>query len=79
MKLLQKLSCMKSRAHAAIMAFALATLVPAAAFAANDWVTAIEPKITLLVADVTAIGAVLVLVVIAMITAKVVFGLLKKA
>lgn len=78
MKYLEKLSCMKSKAYASLMVFALAVMIPAVAFA-DGWVETIEPKITVLVADVTAIGGVLVLVVIAMITAKVVFGLLKKA
>ncbi len=77
MKLIEKLSAVKSKACASFLALAMAVLVPSVAFA--DLATVIEPKITSLVTEVTSVAGVVVLVVLAVIGAKVVFSLLKKA
>lgn len=69
----------RSRIYATMCAIALAVLVPGAAFAAGDMETAITPKIDNLVSEIIAISVVVVGVVLAVVAAKVVFGLLKKA
>lgn len=62
---------------AAVCALAFAVMIPSAAHA--DLATTIEPKITAIVTDVTAAAGVVVLVVLAVVGAKVVYGLIKKA
>ena len=76
--MIEKLRNSKNRAHAALMAFAMAMLVPGLA-SADGMADVIEPKITVLVADIASIAAVVVLVVIGVVSAKLVFNLLKKA
>lgn len=69
----------RSRIYAAMCTFALAVLVPGAAFAAGDLETAISPKISDLISEIVGIAVLVVGVVLAVVSAKVVFGLLKKA
>lgn len=69
----------RSRVYASMCTFALAVLIPGAAFAASDLSTAITPKIDDLLVEVVAISVMVIGVVLAVVAAKVVFGLLKKA
>lgn len=79
--MLDKLKSCKTRAYAALCALSLAVLVPSSAFA-GDLSDAISTGITGangILTDLAACIGLVVLIVLAVVGAKVVFGLLRKA
>lgn len=79
--MIDKLKSLKNGAYAALCALSLSVLVPSAALAGN-LSTAISDGITGtdgILADLTSCVGVVVLIVLAVVGAKVVFSLLKKA
>jgi len=80
MNLSKKLSDVKkSKAYAMLTAFALAVLVPGAAFAADTLETDAVAAINSLKGTVTAIGVALLVVVGAIVAVNVVMRMMKKA
>ena len=80
---MKKLMCVlsegKNKAYAAYMSFALALMVPVMAHAADGLSGSMGTKVSEIVADVVA-GSVLILGIVgAVVAAKVIFGLFKKA
>lgn len=78
--MLNKLSHVKSKAYASLTAFALAVLVPAAAFADNSALeTGAQTQITSIASTVGTIGVAVLAIVGAIVAVNVVMRMLKKS